>query len=132
MVAAGTDSPSAGQADVVLGKRGLGRLGAREICALGALDMLVETAVFREAVEEPRHLPGESFGLPDTGERAVGTAIERDLRPRVMKFGKRRPQVIHVAGRAVEALGPVQADGFRLVDRRNAGGAAPLHQVMGN
>jgi hypothetical protein len=89
----------------VLGECCLGRAGAREKLELGALDMPVETAVFGKAMEEPRHPPGEPLSLPDTGERAVGIAVEAGRRLGGVKFGKRLPQVINLAGGEVEALG---------------------------
>src|SRR6266702_360427 len=97
-------TPSVGQPDVVLGKRNLRCARAEQIIQLGELDLPAEGPVFRKAVQEMGHPPGEPFRLPDALQRArrIGVQLRR-LSRRVM-LDQGAGEVVDVARGEVEAL----------------------------
>jgi hypothetical protein len=96
-----------GQADVVLGERGLRGPRPCEVLEFGPLDLLVEATALRKTVQEARHPPREALGLPHPGEGAVRVAVEARRRPRVVELGKGLRQVMESLAARLRPLAPV-------------------------
>src|SRR5690348_10152496 len=71
-------SPMSGsirQADIVLGECGCGSLRAEQIVELRELNLVIE-GIVRNPMQQRRHPPGETLGLPYPRQRAIGVVVE--------------------------------------------------------
>src|SRR5207249_1460655 len=92
------------EADVVLGERGRGGLGACHVPELRELQPQVEQVV-AEAVQHRGHPPGEVLRSPDAPQALRRVTVEEVVAAAAVVTHERLREDAHVVDREIQALG---------------------------